>query len=245
LLSTGVAIDGRNEAAVPAPVDAHEPLSIDTGGLVDASPVGVDAGGAVDAVPTGAGPFTCTRILGPHQISEWFEAGFETYVNDGNWELVSVLSGFVQSWADPLNAFWKTAPESHCVVTVGGPDRVIFFGFLYQAVDVNTWVTQLTAVVKNLKAMFPNLRRVELATTLRTPDNAPCPDGHPPLASSVSPAQDAANAMVAAATPGFVRVAPKFEVASCADFAGNPPNLGTTAAPAVAAKIGAYYRSSD
>jgi hypothetical protein len=252
--SVGAMVDGpnadpapmRQEAGASVAVDAADPA--DAGRLVpDAGGGAMDAGGVVvDAAPSDAGPFTCTRVIGSAQASEWYHAGFETYVSDGNWELVSIHSGFVQYWADPKTAFWSTPPESHCVVTAGGPDRVIFIALLYQDLDVNTWISQLSAVVSNLKAAFPKLRRIELATFIRAPGNMPCsvPD-RPPLVSTISPAQDEANVAVAAANPGFVRVDPKFEVAGCGDYAGNPPHLGTAAAPVIAAKLGAYYRSSD
>jgi hypothetical protein len=253
--SVGAMVDGPNADPAPMRLEAGVSVAVDAVGPADAGPfVGdtgggaMDAGGvAVDAAPSDAGPFTCTRVIGSAQASEWYQAAFETYVPDGNWELVSIHSGFIQFWADPKNPVWSAPPESHCVVTAGGPDRVIFIALLYQDLDVNTWISQLSAVVSNLKAAFPKLRRIELATFVRAPGNMPCADGASmlPLKSTISPAQDAANVTVAAANPGFVRVDPKFEVTSCGDYGGNPPHLAPAAAPVIAAKLGAYYRSSD
>jgi hypothetical protein len=67
----------------------------------------------------------------------------------------------------------------------------------------------------------------------------PCP-GNLSVKTYIKPAQDEANELVAAAFPGLVFVAPKFEVRACGDYS-MPPHFTTAAAMAAARTIGAHY----
>jgi hypothetical protein len=228
------------------PGDAHSPAgSPDGPGPGDGAVVADAANQTVDGPPgTPAGPnaFTCTLVIGIQATGQWFDAGFEKLVDDSKWELIAVHSGFIQDWADPNGPMWSMSPSSPCASNPKAPDRVIFVGLYLHWMDatVDQWVSQLAAVVTNLKAKNSNLRRVELATFVRAPGDMPCP-GTMPFKSWIKPAQDQANVTVAAMFPDLVTVSPKFEVSSCADFGGNPPHFTSAAAMAVAKMIADNY----
>lgn len=200
---------------------------------------GAAAGDVAPSQPTGpAGSFNCTRIIGINATSEWYTQGFETMVDNAKWEIVRVHSGFVELWADPNNAVWNTGPSSAC--TTGKPDRIIFVALNFMSNTLDQWLPPLTAVVKNLQAKFPGLKRIELATFVRAPMDQPCPQG-PPYRSTITKAEDDAIAMVAAANPGLVTVSPKFEAHTCSEFSGNPPHPSAAGGAAWAKMIAAYY----
>ena len=193
--------------------------------------------------PSSATSFSCSLVIGPKATAEWFNAGFEQLVPDGQWELLAVTAGWIEAWADPAYPAWTSMPSSPCATA---PDRVIFVG-----VDRNhdsdqvareEWIRLLKAVVGNLTAKFSTLRRIELATFVRAPGNIPCAASFPKK-SWIDPVQDEANTIVSSMFPTMVTVAPKFEVQSCADFGGNPPHFSTVAAPAVAIAIASHYKT--
>jgi hypothetical protein len=229
---------GRPDATVATaagPGDASRPAG--TGG-----PAALDAGLAEH--PLATGPFNCTRVIGNEQAAQWFEdPDFDHFLPGGNWELVSVAGGTVQDWADPRGPAWSRAATSTCVLSAPGPDRVLFIANLNQSLETASWVTLLTTVVENLRAHFPNLRRIELGTLLRAPQNLPC-SAESRYTSAVDPRQDDADATMAATYPGLVRVTPKYELMSCDEFS-SPPSLAVTAVSAISERIAAYYRALD
>jgi hypothetical protein len=101
----------------------------------------------------------------------------------------------------------------------------------------------LDQAVKTFKAKNPNLKRLELSTFVRAPGDKPCPASMP-FKSWIRPEQDEAYQKIAAMYPGFVTVAPKFKVASCADYGGNPPHFTGGGATAAAKLIGDHYNGT-
>ncbi|HET7719208.1 MAG TPA: hypothetical protein VFK43_04520, partial [Acidimicrobiales bacterium] len=172
------------------------------------------------------GSYACTRIIGINATAEWYNAGFESLVKGDRWELVRVHSGFVELWANPGSGAWSTNPTSPCAGGVK-PDRIIFVALNFDTNTLEQWLPPLTAVVKNLRDKFPGLKRIELGTFVRAPGNTPCPQA-PAKRSTIAAAEDQAIAMVAAANPDLVRVAPKFEAKTCGEFSGNPPHPSKT-----------------
>jgi hypothetical protein len=210
----------------PAPPDALRP---------DQGPAEAAA-----ALPDAASAdFVCNLVIGIKETGEWFNAGFESVVDNARWEVIPVHNGHLELWADPKNALWSLAPGSPCAKNAAAPDRVIFVGTNYDYTTTDEFVPKLTAVVQNLQAKFPGVRRIELMTYVRAPGNVPCP-GNLSVKTYIKAAQDQSNDLVAAAFPGLVFVAPKFEVRSCSDFS-MPPHFTTAAAMAAAHTIGAYY----
>jgi hypothetical protein len=175
------------------------------------------------AVQPDDGSYTCTLIIGINATQEWYSKGFESMVDNGKWELAKVHSGFVELWADPKNSIWNTTPSSACTQNANNPDRIIFIALNFDTTMLDQWVPPLTAVVKNLKAKYPGVKRIELGTFVRAPGNKPCPQA-PAKRSTIAQAEDDAIAMVAAANPDLVRAHPKFEAKTCSEFSGNPPH---------------------
>ena len=88
------------------------------------------------------------------------------------------------------------------------------------------WRQGITQAVNTIKAKYPGLKRMDLVTQIRGPNNMLCPT--PPTAGetiAVPAAQDAAMAEVAAAFPGFVFVGPKVSAHACSEFVGGGPHL--------------------
>jgi hypothetical protein len=104
------------------------------------------------------------------------------------------------------------------------------------------WEQQVEGAVTTLIAKYSALKRIDLMTVIRGPENALCPT--PPVANetiSLPPELDAALAAVAAKHPSLVFVAPKFEAPNCAAFSGGGPHLTTAGNATVAQDIAAYF----
>jgi hypothetical protein len=104
------------------------------------------------------------------------------------------------------------------------------------------WETQIAAAIANLMTKYPGVRRIDLLTVIRGPNNMLCPT--PPAAGETiaMPAElDAAIAAVAARNPGFVFAGPKFEAPSCTAFSGGGPHLTTAGNMNMAKMISAYF----
>jgi len=248
-------------AAAPAGAPANAPPEPDAGApvVLDAAAIPPDIAAippAPDAAPPEETPadapaavadtaatadITCNLVIGIKATGEWFNAGFESAVDGARWEVIPVHNGHLELWADPKNSLWSLAPGSPCARNAGSPERVIFVGTNYDYTTTDEFVPKLTAVVHNLQAKFPRLQRIELMTYVRAPGNMPCP-GNLSVKTYIKAAQDQSNELVAAAFPGLVSVAPKFEVRSCADYS-MPPHFTSAAAMAAARTIGAYYQA--
>jgi hypothetical protein len=202
------------------------------------------------STPTNTGPgngdYSCTLVIGIAATAQWFNAGFEKMVDGNKWEVLAVHSGFIQTWGDPNGSFWNMNPSSACTTNAKTPDRVIQVALWlhWMPATVDEWVAELTKVVENWKAKNHNLKRLELATFVRSPDMKPCPGGME-FKSFIRPEQDMAYEIVAAKYPGLVYVAPKWEVSSCADFGGNPPHFSGSGAMKAAKQIADYYNGKS
>jgi hypothetical protein len=233
----------KQDAAVkptenPPAADAAPGAAEDTGAPVATG----DAGSPPTNTGPGNGDYSCTLVIGIAATGQWFNAGFEKLVDGNKWELMAVHSGFIQGWADPNGSFWNMNPSSACATNAKTPDRVIQVALWlhWMPATVDEWTKALVQVVENWKKKNPNLKRLEFATFVRSPDMKPCPGGME-FKSYIRPEQDMAYEKVAAMYPGLVYVAPKWEVSSCADFGGNPPHFSGSGATKAAKQIADYY----
>jgi hypothetical protein len=224
------------DAAAPVTADAAAPVPVDATSTADAAAPVVSS-----AEPPATAPdaYSCTLVLGVKETGEWFNAGFESIVENGRWEVVPIHNGHLELWADPQNGMWSLKPDSPCASNAAAPDRVIFCGVNYDYTTTAEFVPRYTAVIENIKARYPSVKRVDVMTLVRSVGNVPCP-GTLSEKTWIRPAQDQSIAMVTAAYPGFVFASPRFEVRSCADFA-MPPHFTGAAAMAAARTIGAFY----
>jgi hypothetical protein len=236
---------GAGELAPKASIDASTAVDAGeapTGPPKTTSPSTPDAATAAgdpSEPPTSA--FSCTLLIGIQATEEWYTAGFETMVDNSKWELIWVHSGFVELWANANDPVWTTAITSPCAQNPDKPDRVIFVALNYIETTLAFWTPAMTSAVANIQAKYPSVKRIELMSFIRAPGNTACPQAPAPR-STITPAQDQAAAMVAAANPGLVFVAPQFEVKTCGEYSSNPPHPTTPGATAWATMMASYYR---
>jgi len=196
---------------------------------------------SMDADDVPARPvYTCTQVMGVSVVGEWYGGGFEDAVDDGRWQAITKLHAYIDLWSDPADPVWATEVTSPCVEGSGSPDRVLFLGCNWTYTTAAEWTTAFTAVVEDLRARYSNLRRVELLTMLRAPGNQLCG----PASSAetiVQPFIDEAVEAVAAAYPGLVTAAPRFEAPSCDVFLLGGPHFTPAGKAEVAKVYGDYY----
>jgi hypothetical protein len=187
--------------------------------------------------------FTCNGMLGVSVNGDWFAAGFETVVDNAKWQLRWKTQSFVEQWADPNNAVWNEPLVSACANGSTNPDRVLFTGVNWTYTTAAEWVTQLTAVIENIKTKYTAVKEVDLMTMLRAPGNKVC--GDPAVAATkeqvTAPFLDEAIMTVAAKYPTLVRIAPPFYAPSCDVFLPNSPHYAAGKAAAVSKVFSDYY----
>jgi hypothetical protein len=227
-------IDASANAPSPQGQSAPSPSA-------DASPALVDASTPADASEPPTSAFTCTLLIGIQATEEWYTAGFETMVDNSRWELIWVHSGFVELWANANDPVWSTAITSPCAQNPDKPDRVIFVALNFLMDTSTFWTPTVASAVANIEAKYPSAKRIELMSFIRAPGDVACPQAPAPR-STITPAQDAAMAMAAAANPALVFVAPKFEAATCSQFSSNPPHPTPAGATAWATMMADYYK---
>jgi hypothetical protein len=244
--STGTASTGSSSSGSSIGADASTGITDGGGSGSHSGDAGVNGGGRDASVDSGvvpAGSISCNAVLGIDSTSEWFTGGFESQVNAAHWEIIYHHPGYVSDWADPNDAVWSTAVTLACATNSTNPDRVIFNGFADPSASTymtsDEWVTGLTQVVENLKKKFSKLRRIDLLTMTRAPNNQPCVSGN--RQSVVETYVDDAISRVVAAYPGLVTASPKFYAPSCDVFASGGPHFTDAGKPVVAKVYGDYY----
>jgi hypothetical protein len=235
---------GRSSGGMPSSGGVNGSNRAGTTGM-DAGAPASDGGPRPDGGPSGTpdaaagASYVCSLILGIATTNEWF-GGFEKVVDDARWELKFQDSAHIEKWADPAHAVWSLPTTSACARNADAPDRIVFMGVNYDYATVDLFLPKYVAVLNNIKTKYPTVKRVDVMTYTRGPGNVECVGADRSNDSYIKPAQDEAIAMFAATYPGFVFPAPKWEVASCADFTLCPHLTG--AANAVISKtIGAYF----
>jgi len=178
-------------------------------------------------------------MIGLWVMSQWW-GPFEKGVDNAAWQYIFVHHGYLESWADPANAFWKTATISACADHPESPDRVIFLPFSLALKTGEEWQTNLQKVVDAMKMKWKDVKRIEFISTIRSPGNQPCPNDNDP--NIVVPAYvDGAIKAVADASGGLVTVGPKIEVASCNWWVGGTDLTGA-GNTGVGQLYSAYYK---
>jgi hypothetical protein len=218
---------------------------------------GATGTGGTSGVPA-ASTLSCTLLLGIDSTSEWFGAstsagasGFESgeansgswSVDTSKWEIIFHHPGYVADWTDLTDAVWSTAVSSACTMNSTNPDRVIFNGFadpsLTTYMNVTDWVTGLNKVIQNIKTKYSRVRRIDLLTMTRGPNNMACMTGNNDVV--VADYVDTAMAMVAAANPTLVTTSPKFYAPDCTVFMSGGPHFTSAGAQMMAKTYGNYY----
>lgn len=242
-------------AATPAGTSAASAAAAGGAAGTNDQPEGSGTGalaGASGSSNGGAAPFTCTLFVGPSTMGQWFNGGFLSYpgIDPARWELIMVAHHYTDAWAVPGDPAWKTPVSHPCVNGAASPDRVAFMATQWTENTAAQWEADFAGIVANIRAQWPEVKRIELMPSTCAPGNQLCPV---PGASSetVIPAYGyAAIDAMPAKYPGLVFSTPHFEVPKCSDFIGNgtapqyAPDATATTGPAVldvANVFGAYY----
>lgn len=207
------------------------------GGTAQGGSSGESAGGTAGAGGSVAstvpeGPFVCSQVLGLLSSGEWYNAGFEDALNEGegdHWQGTFVHYGYVNIWADPMGYTWDEGLSSNCTEGSDAPERLLFQAVSWELTDQAAWETQLEAALTTIISKFPSAIRIDLMPLIRCPDNGYCHDDDPPLDYQpgynmdatkqdchIPDFVDAAFETVAANHPGLVKLTPKFEAHNCA-----------------------------
>ena len=201
--------------------------------------------------------------IGAYLSMEWWNAGFETKVDNAKWQLKWHHHGYVSEWRKPDSPFWADTGDpnndlegspinSKCETNSDKPDRIVFLTMDWDLVEESQWISGINEVVTNIKTKYPSVKRLDLMTYVRCPDNMQCnPNadygpGANPVASRqdcrVTAEQDSAMDKVVAANPTFVAWGPKPEMAMC-----NPSHDGAHMTPEgnaqAATDIAAFYNA--
>ena len=181
------------------------------------------------ASASAADNFTCTQVMGVSVTGDWFNAGFENGVDNARWQVMWRKKAFIELWADPTNEIWSVPIQSACAQNATTPDRIIFTGVNWEQTAEPWWEQQFEKVIVNLKAKYPNVRRIDLLTMLRSPGNQSCGN----VMSVVQPFVDEAIAGVVSKHPGVVFAAPKVFAPSCEVFTKGGPHYTDSGMAAV------------
>jgi hypothetical protein len=128
-------------------------------------------------------------------------------------------------WADPNSPYWKTNVISACTKGSATPDRVIFLPFSLSLKTLEEWQSNLDKVVSAIKLHFPAVKRIEFISTIRAPNNQPCPNDND--SGIVVPAYvDEAIQNAADKSGGLVTVGPKIAVKDCSWWVGGTDLTG-------------------
>jgi hypothetical protein len=264
------AVGGDSSAGVGGNLPA---ASGNGGGGADAGGAGSSAGGGASssgapgaggaasggtAGASGAGgassmlPFTCTLLVGPSTMAQWFNGGFLSYpgIDATRWQLLMVAHHYTNVWAMPGDAAWKTAISHPCANGSKTPDRVAFMATQWAETTQAQWEADFVGIIKNIQANWPMVKRIEFMPSPCAPGDKLCP-GATVASETIIPAYGyAAIDAMPAQYPGLVFSTPHFEVPKCSDFIGNgtspqyAPDAAATTGPAVTDLVnvfGAYY----
>ncbi|HEY2902007.1 MAG TPA: hypothetical protein VGL59_15610 [Polyangia bacterium] len=211
----------------------------DAGSIIGGGGSGGATPDAAGGTPSASGPFACSEMIGLWVMSQWWDP-FEKLVDNAAWQYIFVHHGYLETWADPTNAYWTTQTISPCAQNAGSPDRVIFLPFSLTLNTEEQWQTNLSKIVDAIKLKFSGVKRIEFISTIRSPNNQPCANDSDP--NVVVPAYvDQAIQAVAGSSGGLVTVGPKIEVANCNWWAGGTDLTGA-GNTGIGQLYGAYYK---
>jgi hypothetical protein len=192
---------------------------------------------------------------------EWWNSGFEQKVDNAKWQLKWHHHGHVSEWSKPDSPFWandgdpmddtKGAPiQSKCAANSDTPDRVVFLMIDWELLTEKAWLDGMTAVIANVKAKLPSVKRVDIQNYVRCPNNMMCNPGanYGPGADDSAAVQDcyvpdyedSAYQKLVDADPTFVALGPKLQMAAC-NPAHNGAHMTAEGNTQAAVDMAAYY----
>lgn len=201
--------------------------------------------GAAGSVLAGAGgegeQGRCTLVIGPAATGEWFTGGFESLVDDDEWEVI--YPGYIENWAISSDPVYDALPQSACTANANNPDRIVYQ--LYTKPEDSSWWVAIEDVMlpiddalTHLKAKYPGLLEVDLLPPLIAQDNKAC-DPQNPSGSTVGESVDYLKNNIMG--PVRIVVLPKFYAPNCGAFMGGGPELTAVGSMEVAALYAQYF----
>jgi hypothetical protein len=207
---------------------------------------GIGGSGMTGAGGDAAGPFRCNQVTGGQLVEEWFIAGFEKVVDEPRWQVKWRVDGYLEEWANPQSSFWTAPVDSKCANDTDSPDRIVFPVVSFMSRSRPDWVKTIEQAITTFKGKYSGIRRMDLMTQVRGPDNMLCPTAPTQGETIVVPPElDDAIDDVAAAHPGFVFVGPRVEARSCSDIQGGGPHLTSAGNTAAAVPISSYFVAAE
>ena len=238
--SAGASAGGASNGGAPAAAGAG---GTGSGASGAAGSSGGSAGGG-----SGVASYSCNLVIGIDSTGEWFTSGFENQVPNDRWEIIYHHPAYIEDWAKSSDDVYGLTPTSPCTMNADNPDRVIFNMFADTAdTAINNkaaWVTALTSAVTNLKAKYSRLKRIDLLTMTRAPNNTACDSSNASGSSVAQYTDDAVTMMVSAGPPAIV-ASPKFFATDCNVFTSGGPHFTDAGKPIIAMLYGAYYSAEQ
>lgn len=112
------------------------------------------------------GPPSCTLLVGPTPLGQWFHGGFLGYpgIDTTKWQAMVVGHHYIPDWSPPGSALWNSPLDGtqRCAINSNAPDRVIFHATQWSAMPLATWEMHFSGIVKNIQAKWPSAKRIEL-----------------------------------------------------------------------------------
>jgi hypothetical protein len=243
-LSSGGASAGASAAGTAALGGSGGVSAGAGGGASGGATGGATVGGSAGAAGA-SGNFVCSEVLGLTLTKEWYMAGFEKGVVDARWQLKAAQSAYVDEWAKMDSPFWATPLVSPCQASSTSPDHVVFAVLSWTIMAQGDWETAIKGAVAGIQAKYTGIRRIDLMTIIRGPNNMACGDPNTYTENTHIPAAlDAALQTVAQGAPNLVHAAPGFAVDACSDYTGVGPHLTAAGNAKLAAKIAAAFASA-
>ena len=183
---------------------------------------------------------TCTMVMGFSQTKEWYLAGFESIIPNGQFQGLNDSGTEIQDMADPNSTIWSYWASgtvySKCTTNWQTPDRVV----LNISGDFNSsptsWKSDILAAVATIRSKLSPDPQILLQPVVGGPNHADCGT----RASYNHPYIDQGIALAVAQDPSLVAgFSP--EVASCSQYRDDKGHLSSVGASYVAQQVGAYF----
>lgn len=184
--------------------------------------------------------YRCNLVVGPSRATAWFDAGFERFVPDERWEVLSADDAFLETMGNPGARSWSAPVRSPCAERAETPERIVAFSVSQKDATRDDWLTRLMAFVNAIRARYPSAREIHLVPAVAGPSAAECGGGEPVDTRFSLEAID----RVTQQFDGLVQAGPRVQLAECGAFERGRPEL-TPAGNARAAQAFAEYYASE
>lgn len=199
---------------------------------------------------TSSPKFVSNLVIGASQTKLWYR-GFESVVEDDQWELLSRWNSSVRQWADSNYIGWSQRPHSPTAVRSGDPDRVVFVMScdLNGDGDIATCAEQLWKAVHTIRRKYVNVKQIVLQPSVGGPNGGIClrPSGNVAVMASEanSVTISAINYVVYADKSGTVFAGPAPRIRQCSDYSDHIGHFSPAVAWRIGRVIGTYYANPE